>query len=385
MRCDVARFLFLAAAAACAAPAPRPEITGRVERVDVGRLRAHVLALDAIGPRPVGDAEATRATLDYLGACLREMGYEVREERFELVRSMRLVAVVRPLGDLDAAPSEREVSPDLLSAGNESRRAVTARLADEGWKVEGYRGVPLEEPVVVSAANLFATRCGADEPASVVELGAHYDTVPGSPGANDNSSGVAALLEVARVVADTPTRRTVRFCFFGAEEARKVGSERHVEGLTQEPGVELYAMINLDSVAYTRRGPGSQAEPAGVPWYLSLPDDGDFVIVVGESSSAWLGNLYEDAIDAYAPELPYYSANRIGARFPDAHRGDHAWYWYAGLAAIAVSDTGELRAPTYHTPEDTPDTLDFDFLTAVTRATVGALLEAAELAVGAAR
>ena len=97
---------------------------------------------------------------------------------------------------------------------------------------------------------------------------------------------------------------------------------------------------------------------------------------MGNSTSAALGNDFEDAIDAYVPELPHYSANRIGGRFKDGYRSDHAEYWKASLPAIFITGTGEFRNPNYHLTSDTPETLDFDRMVLVTKGVCWAILNA---------
>jgi Zn-dependent M28 family amino/carboxypeptidase len=108
-----------------------------------------------------------------------------------------------------------------------------------------------------------------------------------SPGADDNSSGVAALLEVARVLAGAPTRRTLRFCFFGAEEVGLQGSAAHLEALRADE-TRVIAALHLDSVGFRATAPGSQGAPDDIPWFLSVPDRGDFVLVAGNWSSGWV-------------------------------------------------------------------------------------------------
>lgn len=368
----------LAVATACSSVTFSPDVAARVDEVERARLREHVFALDAIGPRPVSDVAATRATVDYIATRLRDLGYDVHEEHFDLELASRVIAVVRPVGEPDAEPTEIELAADLVSAGRQAMKAKSAQLVEEGWKVESFALRAAGDAQAFVVANLIATQRGS-EPDRVIELSAHYDTVPYSPGADDNSSGVAALLEVARVVANARTRKTIRFCFFATEEIGLHGSREHLRVISDDSEPRVAGLINLDGVGFTAHGPGSQREPDDMPWFLSLPDEGDFVVVVGEWSSAWLGNLFEGAIDAYAPELPYYSANRLGSWFRDGDRSDHANYWRAGLPAIMVTGTGEFRRSTYHSPDDTADTIDYAFLESVTRATAAAALHWAEL------
>lgn len=360
----------------CSTVAYREDVASRVDDVDVERLRAHVLALDAIGPRPIGDEEATQATVDWLASELRALDYQLEFEEFTMRRPGGIQAVVRRADDPSGEEQERLVLDGVGPAGQHVLRSIGEALREEGWEVELFRVVAGRDPSPLSLVNVIATKPGTDPDAPILELSAHYDTVPLSPGADDNSSGVAVLLEVARVVAQVPTERTIRFCFFGAEESGLVGSRAHVARVT-ERGDELVGVLNLDSVGFTRRGPDTQSQPENVPWFLALPDEADFVVVVGNWESGPLGNLFEDAADAYAPDLAYASYNRIGSRFADGHRSDHARYWRAGLPGILISDTTEFRGPHYHTPSDTPDTLDWKFLHDVARATAAFALHGA--------
>ena len=107
---------------------------------------------------------------------------------------------------------------------------------------------------------------------------------------------------------------------------------------------------------------------------------GNFIAVVGNLRSGSLGNRFEDAADTYVPELPYFSANRLGGFFRDALRSDHKPYWDNGYRAIMLTDTANFRNPHYHQPSDVSDTLNYTFLQGVTRATAATLLEAATVA-----
>lgn len=373
----------LALLCACSSISRRPDVAARVAAVDVAELRRTVHGLNIIGPRPVSDVDATRRTVDFLARSLRELGYEVEERPVPLTFTTDAYAIVRRAGDEATETTEPTLVPvdvALLASGSEAMRHRSASLRADGWTVEGYSFTARDEPLVVSPPNLFATRRGAVTPSEVIEVGAHYDTVPYCPGANDNSSGVAAVLELARVLADARFERTVRLCFFGAEEVGIKGSEAHVRSLG-DADETVVALVNLDPVGFTRSGAGTQEQPPDLNrllrFFLAFPDEADFVVVAGKSSSAWLGALVEDACAAYVPDLRVYGANRIGHRFPDAHRSDHRHYWEAGIPAVFVTDTGEFRNDTYHGPTDLPTTLDFEFMRQVTGATVAAVMHLA--------
>lgn len=273
----------------------------------------HIAALVAIGPRPATDPAASEATLQYLTRELAAHGYAIERES----------------------------------------------IAD------------------VTQQNLIATRRGLGAADRIIEIGAHYDTVRHSPGADDNASGVAAVLEIAQLIASAPTDLTLRVCLFAGEEVGLLGSAHHVRQIvTRADRVE--AMVNFEMVGFASTAERSQRSPVHLPW-LTLPSTGDFLVVAGTSSSAWLGRRCEASIDAYVPTLRYYSANHLGGWFADAARSDHASYWAADIPAIMLSDTADFRNPNYHRVTDRPDTLDPAFLTNVTRAglaTVIGLLEA---------
>lgn len=322
--------------AACSTVTHRPEVARLVTGVDEARLRDHVAALVTIGPRSGHDAAATEATVRYLEESLRQIGYTPRRETF---------------------------TTDI--------RALTRHVKEDG-SVTFLMSPAEPQP----RSNVIVEIPGTSAPEAVVEVGAHYDTVRASPGADDNASGVAALLEAARVLRDAKPAATIRFVFFALEEDDFQGSRAHVAAFTEEERASFRGLIGLDMVGVSTDAPDSQETPVWIP-FLSWGSTGDFLLVLGNMDSGDFGNRVEDAIDAYVPELPYYSLNRIGGWFDDGYRSDHVAYWEAGLRALELTDTGELRTPHYHTPADLPTQLDFEFLRRVTQATAAAALHRA--------
>ena len=316
---------------ACAS-APRAEVAERVAQVREERLRADVEELCAMGPRPADDPAAVRRTLDWLHGRLAEMGLTAFEERGTM---QMLVARVLEAG----------VDQGSIVLSNEPREVV----------------------------NLVVELPGERRPWQVVELGAHYDTTSRSPGADDNGSGVAALLEVARVLAGRPRERTVRLVFFGAEERGLLGSAMHARRQAERTAEWHVGAIVVDMIGFALREPDTQRMPLRIPLLFDPPTTADFVFVAGNYHSGGIGNLFEDAADRYVPELEYYSVNRVAGWVSDGHRSDHASYWRAGLRAIQLGDSADQRSPHYHRASDTPETLDYRFLGDVTRALVAAL------------
>lgn len=368
----------VASLGACTSVSKAPEFIQRVDRIEQARLEQLVLALHEIGPRPIEDVAATQRTMAWLRGQLEQSGYTVTEEEVTKVSpTAQLVARVRPAD----APEETEITEIAFPAGFASYgtrvlESQSRRLRSEGWLVLGYAmkfGEGTPEPLV--ASNLLAEIEGTEHPDEVIEVSAHYDTVAGSPGASDNSSGVAVVLEMARVLAGGSPRRTIRFCFFAAEESGLLGSAVHMERLRQPDQPEVVALLNLDAVGFASAEPDTQQAPVRIPLVTWMPSTGDFITVIGTFSTGWLGNVFEACADVYAPDLEYYSANRIGGFFDDGRRSDHAHYWDAGIPALFLTDTGEFRSDNYHRPEDTPDQLDYVFLDRVARAATGTVLE----------
>ncbi|MCA8949525.1 MAG: M20/M25/M40 family metallo-hydrolase, partial [Planctomycetes bacterium] len=205
-------FVIALLAAACASPDPM--IAARVAEVDQARLMRHVESLCALGPRPESHTQTTAATLAYLEQELRSYGLEVRRHTFSA-----------------------------------TMRTWTRKRADDG----SYSFVLGARPGVHH--NLIAEKRGAR--ATAVELGAHYDTVVFGPGADDNTSGVALALEVARLVAAVPTGKTIRIVFFAMEEEGKVGSREYVEQLARDGDLPEGAIV-VDGIGCASDEPGSQ-------------------------------------------------------------------------------------------------------------------------------
>ena len=212
---------------------------------------------------------------------------------------------------------------------------------------------------------------------------AHYDTVCNSPGAGDNASGVAVMLEAARVLAELGPKRTVRCIGFSLEEgspvegdsdSRLLGSRAWVD-CAQQRGIDLAGVINLESVGYVG---DSQCYPPNLPVeclpsYKFVRKRGNFIAIVGcEHSTALAQACFDQCQDPV--DVPAVLVNvplkEIRKNYRDLLRSDHAPFWCRGLPAIMLTDTAELRSPHYHQPTDTPDTLDLEFAGKVCLATV---------------
>ncbi len=195
-------------------------------------------------------------------------------------------------------------------------------------------------------------------------IGAHYDAVHGSPGADDNATGVAALLEIARVFAAEPAPRPLRLVAFDAEEYGRIGSMVSAQ-LAAQDGEALRLMISLEMLGYCSDAPNSQSYPA--PLDRLYPDVGNFIALVGNLRTLpdllrWRRTLNTGGVPCEI--LPIWNQ---GHPVPRTRDSDHASFWDEGYNALMVTDTADLRNPNYHRGSDRIQTLDLDFFTRVTR------------------
>jgi hypothetical protein len=239
---------------------------------------------------------------------------------------------------------------------------VRARFASLGYEVE----VREQGEAPFTTHNVIAEIRGTEHPEEVVLIGAHFDAY--FQGADDNTSGVAAMLEVARLAAGKSFSRTVRFVGFDLEEFGYVGSTRYVEALGT--GEKLHTVIILDCVGFTDKTPGSQQSLLG----LALPSTGDFIAILSNKGSQ--GRMEElvalsrrlEAPPVFGGAIPGDGASALTYNMA---RSDHAAFWMEGLNTIFITDTANFRNPHYHEETDVPDTLDYEFLAGVTRMLTG--------------
>ncbi|MBD3882370.1 M28 family peptidase [Phormidium tenue FACHB-886] len=200
-------------------------------------------------------------------------------------------------------------------------------------------------------------------------VGAHYDTVIGSPGADDNATGLAVMLELARAIARQPARHPVRLVAFDLEELGYVGSQRYVAELQRQQQA-LRLMLSLEMLGYCNHAPQSQTYPAGLERFY--PDRGDFIALIGTIKT--IPDLIRLS-RTFRREVPceWLPAGRRGLIVPDTRRSDHVPFWDAGYRAVLVTDTANLRNPHYHAPSDRLETLDLDFLAAVCQGVIASV------------
>lgn len=200
------------------------------------------------------------------------------------------------------------------------------------------------------------------ESLSPILIGAHYDAVPGTPGADDNATGVAVLLELARMFAAEPTRYPLRLVAFDLEEYGLLGSTEYAAKLSQEQQ-QLRLMISLEMLGYCDSTPGSQRYPSPLEHFY--PNPGDFIALIGNWRTIRDLIRISRSIRKVGVPSQWLPVPNRGLIVPHTRQSDHAPFWDAGYPAMMVTDTAFLRNPHYHKPSDTIATLDLDFLTGV--------------------
>ncbi len=244
----------------------------------------------------------------------------------------------------------------------EAAAYVERELAALGYTVASQRWPTAGDQTF---RNLEVTIPGRARAGEVIVVGAHYDSNRGTPGADDNASGVAALLELARLLRVDSLPRTIRLVAFANEElpffgTPDQGARRYVAALRQRGG-DVRSMLSIETIGYYATGPRTQMYPRPLNWFY--PDTGNFIGFVGNLSSR---GLVHEAIAAFRRHTPFPSHGAAApASIPGVGWSDHEAFWAAGVPAVMITDTAPFRNPHYHTRGDTPDRIDYDRMTHV--------------------
>jgi len=252
-------------------------------------------------------------------------------------------------------------------------RYIRQTLENLGYQVR----VQSFESAEMTVQNLEVELPGVRLPQEVIVFGAHYDSVLGTPGANDNASGIAALLEIARLMAGKKPARSLRLVAFANEEAPffdsdEMGSKVYAKRASQR-NEDIKAMVSLEMIGHYSDKQGSQRYP--FPLGFFYPDTANFVGFVGNLSSR---RLVRQALGAFRASTAFPSE---GLAAPSWVTGvawsDHWSFWQAGYPAIMITDTAFFRYEHYHRPTDTPDKLDYQSMARVTKGLVDVAIELA--------
>ena len=217
----------------------------------------------------------------------------------------------------------------------------------------------------VTCYNIEVEIQGADRADEIVIIGAHYDTVEGSPGANDNATGAAAVLALAHLLARKKTSRTLRFVEFVNEEppyfqSPDMGSVVYAKHCRNR-GEKIVAMLSLETIGYYSDEKGSQHYP--FPFGLFYPSTGNFIGFVGNTLSA---GLVRDVVASFRSHTKYPSeGGALPGIIPGIGFSDHWAFWQEGYPGVMVTDTALFRYQYYHTRDDTPDKVRYDHMAKV--------------------
>jgi hypothetical protein len=279
-----------------ARPVPDPADRAEIQALE-HRLMEHVRILgETIGERNLHRPRALRAAADYIRQAWKTQGFEVGEERFEIMGQTCL--------------------------------------------------------------NLMVERRGSTRPETLVLAGAHYDSVFGSPGANDNGTGVAVLLEMSRAARREASSRTLRFVAFVNEEppffrTDSMGSRRHARGARQR-GEQIAAMFSLETLGYYSSAAGSQHYP--FPFGAFYPRIGNFLAVVGNLRSRGVAVEFLRRFMAES-DFPVEGIATF-EWIPGIDWSDHSSFWEEGYPALMLTDTAPFRYPEYHSLRDLPEKIN---------------------------
>jgi hypothetical protein len=254
----------------------------------------------------------------------------------------------------------------------EMQRKANEKARD--WLCDELRGYGYEVSLRGIYDNVMAAPRGPAAAQPIVLLGAHYDTVPTTPGADDNGSALAVCLEAARVLAlhAVPVRIAIFNCEeLGYHHEGLLGSGEYVASMSAEERAMLLEAHIFEMVGYFTSERRTQSKPGGLP--IRLPDTGDFIGVLSNSRSNRIASRVIRAAKAVGSRTPLISLKiffGLERRFKDLLRSDHTPFWAAGLPALMWTDTANFRNPHYHLPTDMPDTLNYAAMADVTRIVV---------------
>ncbi len=227
--------------------------------------------------------------------------------------------------------------------------------------------------------NIYTEIRGKKAPEKILIIGAHYDTVTGTPGADDNASGIAGLVEIARLLYNQPLDKTVRFVAFSLEEppfyrSKLMGSHVYAQSL-KEKGEDIEGMICLEMIGYFTNEPESQFFPLSFFRWM-FPDRGNFIALVSNLQSKDFLNRVKHAFKK-GTDLPVQSISTLSI-IPGIDFSDHRSFWEFGYNALMVTDTAFYRNPHYHNIGDFPETLDYESMSKVVLGLKSAIEELAK-------
>ncbi|MCC6425544.1 MAG: M20/M25/M40 family metallo-hydrolase [Phycisphaerales bacterium] len=346
-------------------------LAGPVEDVSAERVMEGLRALP-VARAPLGDAEhrkGLRATEELLVERLKGMGYEPVVQKIEWVSPAQRLGRKSEVGKDGAEKKEADGGGDGGGGGG-----------GDGGKDAAQPGDPPE-----FWNNIIVDLPGKELAEEVLLIGAHFDAVAKSPGADDNGSGTAALLEVARVLKDHPMKRTVRLVFFNLEEIGLVGSRQYAANFAanKESKERIVGMVSLEMIGYFCMEEGCQRSPVGpIKGVFEPPTKGDTLAAVTLAAHQEFNKKFTAAFEAGSDGLKITRFDFMPMPIPDVMRSDHAPFLAQGVPAIMLTDTSNFRNPNYHKPTDAVETLDQDRYVRGVRGVVSAVIGLADEGTG---
>lgn len=256
---------------------------------------------------------------------------------------------------------------------------TTLKYLEGVWHQQGYE-VRREEYQALeqTATNLIVETSGGKRSDEIILLGAHYDTVSATPGADDNASAVAVMLEVSRLLTGFAGQRTIRYVAFACEEPPYfhldlMGSQIHARGCRNR-NEKIIGMLCLEMVGYYAEEQNSQLIPETIPKLLRrfFPTRGNFLASVGNLTSLGLAWNFHRGFRKGTRNLPLFSVC-LPERIREIRLSDNSSFWDQNYPALMLTDTSFLRNPNYHQATDLPGTLDYTRMTEVVRGVASAI------------
>lgn len=263
----------------------------------------------------------------------------------------------------------RERDPYLATAGHFFVKEYIYQELSQWGTVRRHTFRTLKKVAKSVHENLILSLPGTQSLPPIL-IGAHFDGVPGSPGADDNATGVAVLLELAQHFHHHPARHPIQIIGFDLEEYGRLGSQAYAQELRQTK-THITTMISLEMLGYIDSREHTQRYPAGLEYFY--PSTGNFIALLGNLRSIPTMFKMSTHLKRSGAPCEWLPVPLRGTPIPDTRRSDHASFWDYGYSALMVTDTADSRNPHYHKPSDTIATLNLDFLESIYNGLVQAI------------
>lgn len=278
----------------------------------------------------------------------------------------------------EISKANQNLKPHGLAITNPQARERKLLYLEQSLREIGIqpKRLPFHTGKIGSGINLYGEIRGTKFPAKIIDVTAHYDTFADSPGADDNSSGVAGVLEIAKILnSGSRPSKTVRFVFFDLEELGLIGSRAYIKTIQEGKMARPDLCLNLEMIGYFTDAPNSQKSPARIPVLFEPPTVGNTIVTVGNFDSYRHGRKLDGVFTTYVRGLPIFSVSRWGGLIGNASRSDHYSYWEADIPALMLTDSANFRNPNYHQKSDLLDTIDFRRMRLVVQGAAAFVLE----------